>query len=160
MLLYLLRHGIAEDAAPGVSDADRKLTSEGISRMEQEAKGLVRLGVAPDAILTSPLARARETAEIVARALGREDVLVGEKRLAEGPGIGDVRAIAAAHPGADALMLVGHNPHLSILAGTLCGARNLELKKGGLALVEMETVAAGQGALRWLLPPAVLRELA
>ena len=68
MELYFLRHGIAADAGPaGTGDAGRPLTKEGVTKMEAEARGLRRLKVKSDTLLYSPLVRARQTAEIVAR---------------------------------------------------------------------------------------------
>src|ERR1051326_8244923 len=70
MQIYLLRHGIAEDAAPGQSDADRALTAEGREKLRRVLKRAAAAGVAPGAILSSPLRRAIETAEIAAELLG------------------------------------------------------------------------------------------
>ena len=67
--LYLLRHGIAEEQRPGKSDADRALTPEGIQKTKQAARGMRALGIRPDQVLSSPLTRARETAEIICEEL-------------------------------------------------------------------------------------------
>src|SRR4029077_5174065 len=69
MMLYVVRHAIAEDTAPSGGDAARRLTSEGRRKMEQVARGLRALGIEPDVILTSPLVRAVETTRIVVAAL-------------------------------------------------------------------------------------------
>src|SRR5262245_56535456 len=83
--LYLIRHGIAEersDAWP--DDAKRPLTDQGMSRMRKAARGLERLGVSFDVVLTSPLVRARQTAEIVASAFSPKPQLVTIDSLAPG----------------------------------------------------------------------------
>ncbi len=72
MKLYVLRHAEAEDRGPGVEDGARRLTTRGKTRMREAAQGLQRLGVKFDAMLTSPLARAAETAAIVAAAYNNE----------------------------------------------------------------------------------------
>src|SRR5689334_2900287 len=77
MELYFLRHGIAADTGPEDSgDAGRPLTEEGIDKLKEAARGLRRLGVRPDVLLSSPLVRARQTAEIVRKAFGIESRLV------------------------------------------------------------------------------------
>ena len=68
-VIYLMRHGIAADPAPGMSDADRALTPDGVRKTVRVAAGLAKLGVKPDVILSSPLRRAEETAHLVADAL-------------------------------------------------------------------------------------------
>jgi phosphohistidine phosphatase len=68
-ILYLVRHASAEVAAAGMGDADRRLTPDGAQRMRRAAAGLKRLGIIADAVLSSPLPRAEETASILVRAL-------------------------------------------------------------------------------------------
>jgi phosphohistidine phosphatase len=69
VVVYIMRHGIAADPAPGMSDVDRALTAEGVRKTERVAVGLQRIGVKPDVILSSPLRRAEETARLVADVL-------------------------------------------------------------------------------------------
>lgn len=156
MKLFLLRHGIAEDRRPGHSDAERRLTPDGIERMRREAQAFARIGVNPERIVTSPLARAYETAQIVAEALGQGGAVRVDERLAGNVGIGDCQDIVAAEPGVSRWMLVGHEPTLSMLAGLLTGGSAIELKKGGLVLLETERIEPGAGVLKWLLAPATL----
>src|SRR6267154_2788646 len=92
MRLYLLRHGIAvAHGTPGVAETDRPLTPKGEKRVRQIAEGLERLGIEPDRILTSPLPRARRTAEIVAEVLGLEDRLEIADALRAGRSAGSIR---------------------------------------------------------------------
>jgi phosphohistidine phosphatase len=158
MDVYFLRHGIAADRdAWSGSDFDRPLTREGRARMRRETKALARLGLGLDAIVTSPLLRARETAAIVAKAVG----LHGDAFHidgAMGPEFDTERfaAIIARHVSARALLLVGHEPAMSATVGRIAGGATLSLKKGGLAYVALDGVTP-RGTLRWLLEPKLLR---
>jgi phosphohistidine phosphatase len=164
MKILLLRHGIAVDhGTPGYErDSERPLTPEGRRKTRVIARALGKLGVAPDAILTSPYVRARQTAEIVADVLRRKSRLHGCAHLACG---GSARQLIAEinqhHANAESLMLVGHEPDLSRLASLLISgkpdAAGIELKKGGLCVLEAEALRAGRCAtLQWLAPPKVL----
>src|SRR3954464_14234623 len=157
MELYFLRHGIAADVGPaGLGDAGRPLTKEGIAKMQAEARGMRRLGLRLDALLSSPLVRASETAAIVARELGTELQLADE--LASGCDIAQLFALLGEHRAAERVMLVGHEPDFSSLIGALTGGSQVLMKKGGLARVDIERLEPGAGVLTWLLPPRVLRE--
>jgi len=155
MELYFLRHGVAADYGPaGTGDAGRPLTREGIEKMTAAARGMQRLGVQLDLLLSSPLVRARETAAIVGRTLGLEVEIAAD--LSPGCGLSRLRALLATHSDAGRLMVVGHEPDFSTLIGDLTGAR-VEMKKGGLARVELPAPDAA-GTLLWLLTSRVLRE--
>jgi phosphohistidine phosphatase len=154
MRLYLLRHGIAEDRRPDLPDAARRLTPEGIAKMIEEAKRFAAIGLKPDAILTSPLPRASETARIVAESLAgqvRED-----DRLTCGCSFGEMQSIVRECGQAAEIMLVGHEPDLSMIASDLVGGANIDLKKGGLIRIDIDSPDPGQGILKWLLAPATL----
>ena len=156
MELYFLRHGIAADVGPeGSGDAGRPLTSKGIERVKEEARGLRRLDVRPDMLLASPLVRARQTAEIVRHALGLEARIVDA--LAPGCDIARLRELLGEYRSAERVMLVGHEPDFSELVGALSGGSRIQLKKGGLARVDLEAIEEGAGMLIWLLPPLALR---
>src|SRR5881628_3257631 len=91
--LYLIRHGIAEergDAWP--DDAKRPLSDEGMDRLRKEARGLARLGVVIDVVLTSPLVRTRQTADVVAAAFNTRPHIVTADSLAPG---GTFQAVTA-----------------------------------------------------------------
>ncbi len=159
VLLMLLRHGVAEDAGPatGHRDEPRALTPEGIAKMEAAARGITALGLAVDGVVSSPLVRCRQTADIVAGALGapvRED-----RRLRPGARIDAVEDILIEHPGAGALLLCGHQPDLSLIVSELTGGAQVEFRKGSLALLDVESARPGGGVLRALYPPSVLREI-
>ncbi len=158
MELYLLRHGIAADVGPeGSGDAGRPLTEEGIAKMGEEARGLRQLGLQLDALLSSPLVRARQTAEIVGRALKIELQLANA--LAPGCDLAQLRDLLGEQRGAERVMIVGHEPDFSQLAGALTGGSHIQLKKGGLVRVDIEVLEPGAGALAWLLVPRVLRKI-
>ncbi len=156
MELYLLRHGLAEDPRPGQQESDRKLTTIGISRIRAEAEALKRLEVGLDFIITSTKVRARHTARIMADELGIRESLVEDSRLAEGLRMGDLQQILAEIPAARAIMLVGHQPDLSLVAGQLLGSAILHLEPGGLIRMDVDDVEPGRGRLVWLLQPEVL----
>jgi phosphohistidine phosphatase len=162
MMLYVVRHAIAEDAPAGGDDAARRLTPSGRRKMQAAVRGLRALGVEPAVILTSPLVRAVETARIVVNG------------LRNAPEPRELDALASDVPPADTLkvlrpfgrsqhvMIVGHEPNLSsvvalLLTGQPDGA-SIELKKGACAAVELTAFEPRGGAtLRWLMPPRALR---
>lgn len=181
MEIYFLRHGPAGSRAEWSGDDDaRPLTDEGKARMTREAAALQKLGVAPAVILTSPLARARQTAEIVAARLGSPDFVVCDERLSPGFGPHDLADILGDHRGVSSIMLVGHEPDFSLTIGEFVGGGRVALKKGGLARVDVDAAPAAGGGefppvgthdvsrvgandvspahvqLVWLLPPSVL----
>jgi phosphohistidine phosphatase len=160
MKLYLLRHGEAADHGDPryPNDAARPLTAKGRKRTRQLANALRRMDISFDVIFTSPLARARQTAEIVARSLGLEKKLRPTNHLApEGTFVDLLAQVEHARVSAKAILLVGHEPYLSGLISLLCTggpALALTLKKGGLCRLELESVKAGRCAtLEWLLGP-------
>jgi phosphohistidine phosphatase len=155
MKVYFLRHGIAADREEWHgSDFDRPLTREGRDRMEREAKTICRLNLALDAIVTSPLVRAKETAEIAAAPLKLKPV--PDERLGPDFDVQRLGEILREHTGADALMLVGHEPNMSETIGEIVGGARVDLKKGGLACVELNDVNDVSGNLLWLIPPKIL----
>jgi phosphohistidine phosphatase len=157
MRLYFLRHATAEDAQPGQPDLDRRLTREGKEEMRAVARGLKGLDVKVDRILTSPAQRARETAALAAAVLGGPALLVEEPRLSPGCSIADLRGLLAAQEGVQRLMLVGHEPDFSGLIGALIGTggQYVEMKKAGLARLDVASVDPGGAVLEWLIPPKV-----
>ncbi len=159
MRVYFLRHGRSVDAAEWRLDDDlRPLTEEGLDLMRQEAAGLRRLGLVPELIVTSPLTRARQTAEIVARELGMSAALVEDERLALGFDRDQLVAIIDAHPGLESIMVVGHEPSFSATVAKLIGGGRVQLKKGGLARVDIAERVGDMvfGVLVALLTPHML----
>ena len=162
MELYFLRHGKAVE--PGSSSAggdfSRPLTERGIDEMEAEAEAFLLLGLKPDVILTSPLVRAKQTAEIVAKRLGLKKRLIVAEPLSSGCDLDRVRQLLAQHSSAERVLLVGHEPDFSSIVGDLIGggAASVEIKKASMAALKVSrSVRPGSGTLRWLLPPRVLR---
>ncbi len=157
MDLYFLRHGLAGDRADWTeNDDERPLTKPGKKRMADEAKTMADLGLKLDAILTSPLVRARQTADIVAKHLDMQDAVVEDKRLGPGFDPGKLSEIVREHDSANALMLVGHEPDFSATIGELVGRANVVMKKGGLAYIHLSNTSPLEGELVWLVPPKIL----
>ncbi|HET6960589.1 MAG TPA: phosphohistidine phosphatase SixA [Vicinamibacterales bacterium] len=160
--LYLVRHGLAEergDAWP--DDTKRPLTDEGISRMRKAARGLARLGVSVEVVLTSPLVRARQTAEILAGALDPRPSLVNVDSLAPDGAYASVVADLEKHARKTRLALVGHEPMIGEFAARILGSRHpIEFKKGAVCRIDIDDLPpAGPGDLRWMLTPKILRAL-
>ncbi len=157
MILYFLRHGLAGDRDEWTGDDfERPLTEEGKERMVREAATIARLGLNLDLILTSPLVRAYQTAEIIAQELNLMDKLVKDERLGLDFGLEKLALLLQTYPAAAALMLVGHEPSFSETIGDLIGGGNVECKKGSLARVDLPNPLSLKGDLVWLIPPKVL----
>ncbi len=157
MRLFFLRHGIAEPGHGGLSDFDRQLTDEGRAELEEVAHGLRRLKIRPDRLLSSPLVRARQTAEAVAPALAVDVEIADELR--SGATFAAFQQLTRRYETAGSLMFVGHEPDFSETAAALIGADGdgLVLKKAGLIRVDLDgRFERGQGRLRWLLTPRQL----
>jgi phosphohistidine phosphatase len=155
--LYFLRHGVAQEPEDWTGpDEDRPLTKEGISRMKREADAIERLELEIQAILCSPLLRARTTAEVVARRLHLEGALASDDRLADRFSFERLREIVTDLANLDSLMLVGHEPAMSAVLGRLIGNASVEMKKGALAAVTINDATCTQAQLTMLLPPRVL----
>lgn len=157
MELYFLRHGIAADTSPDGNDASRALTKEGISKMREVARGLRGLNLHLDVLLSSPLVRAHETAQIVARELKISLQLADE--LSSGCDLPQLFSLLGEHRIAERVMLVGHEPDFSSMIAELTGGSSVLMKKGGLARVDTERLEAGAGTLVWLMPPRVMRSV-
>ncbi len=155
--LFFLRHGQAASRSDWTGDdAARPLTAEGKERMQREADAIAALKLPLDLIISSPLVRAMQTAEIVAGAQAGAPRVIADGRVGPGFGADHLAAILAEHRRAGAVMLVGHEPDFSWTIGRLIGGGRLVMKKGGLACVELEDPASLRGALAWLVPPAIL----
>jgi phosphohistidine phosphatase len=158
--LYLIRHALAADRGDAwPDDAKRPLTEEGMSRMRKAARGLARLGVSVDVMLSSPMVRARQTAEIVAGALAPRPSLVNAESLAPDGSFTAVIADLEKHVRKTRLALVGHEPGIGELAARLIGSRHaIEFKKGAICRIDLTAIPpSGPGELRWLMTPKILR---
>jgi phosphohistidine phosphatase len=156
MQLLFLRHGPAEPKSAWTGeDEHRPLSSEGRLLVADIACSLPRLKTRPDLIVTSPLMRARQTAEIVGECLAAPDQVVVDKRLAPGFGLKQLEKVIRDHADADVLMLVAHDPDLSELVRDLTGGGRVSIRKGGLAQVEVPDQKEMKGRLLALLIPAL-----
>lgn len=161
--LYLIRHGLAAergDAHP--DDAKRPLTSKGIQRLRQEGKALVALDAAFDVILTSPLVRARQTAETLAAGFRDAPPVVTSSALAPGGTYNAIiEEIARQAHRRRHIALVGHEPGIGELAARLLGLRSpLEFRKGAICRIDVTALPpTGPGQLRWFLTPRILRKI-
>jgi phosphohistidine phosphatase len=166
MNLLVVRHAIAEDPAESatghVDDAGRRLTPEGRKKMKQAARGLRTVVPEIQLLATSPLIRARETADIIAAAYRPITPLV-VAALAPGRPASEIGDWLEGQRRHDVVAIVGHEPGLSQTVGWLVVGDErslLELKKGAACLVALpDVVGPGSGTLVWALAPAQLREL-
>ena len=158
MQVYLLRHAVAEKDRPGLSDADRALTGDGKRKLRQVLRAAGEAQVQPTLILTSPLKRAVETAEIAQQVLARKTELLRTKALLPGATPEQVWEEIRVHRDEAALMLVGHNPLFAELSGYLLGSSEMrvDFKKGALLRIDFEQFRAHpKGVLRWYLTAKV-----
>lgn len=161
--LYLVRHAIAaERGEEWRDDAKRPLTERGMSRFKEECKGLPALDVAIDEIFTSPLVRAKQTAQLLSTGIDGKIPIKVLETLAPGHEPAQTMAQLAKLTGKRRIALVGHEPDLGALAAHLIGARRpLTFKKGGMCRIDVESLTSKHaGTLVWLVTPKVLRHLA
>jgi phosphohistidine phosphatase len=158
--LYLVRHGVAEERGEKwPDDTKRPLTSDGMSRMKKAARGLDRLGVRVDVILSSPLVRARQTADILSAELDDHPPIVNTDALAPGSDFAALVEALDKHARRGRIALVGHEPGIGELAARLIGSRHpVEFKKGAVCRIDLDELPpTGPGDLRWLVPSKFLR---
>jgi phosphohistidine phosphatase len=160
MNLYLLRHGlaVARGAAGHRDDEARPLTAKGQRKVHRVAQAMRAMELSFDAILTSPLVRARQTAAIVARWLGAQNKLEMTKLLAPRGSVVDViHHLCKLKPRAGSVLLVGHEPNLSHLVSRLVSTGSeveIAFKKSGLCKLTVRRLRVGRCAtLDWLLTP-------
>jgi len=163
MKLYLVRHASAEDPNPATDDKDRALTDGGKTKMIRAVEGLRKLKIHPLLILTSPLKRAHETAEILAGGLTGIRIEVMPELA---PGCDSATILEALRPHArhKSIALVGHQPGLGHLASFLLTGSDrrcdLDFKKGGVACLETEISDNPTSCvLEWFATPKLLRRI-
>lgn len=151
MILYFLRHGKAGSPRPNDDDT-RELTDKGRTALRNAAPLWRRLDVRPDLVITSPLPRALQTAELFCEAMGGTPIT--DDGLRPGASWGRMARAMAANPGARSVMFVGHEPDLSSAMAELSGAASIRLRKGGLGCVEFDGAPEpASGEIAWLLDP-------
>jgi phosphohistidine phosphatase len=161
--LYLIRHGIAAQRSDDYpDDSKRPLTNNGIARLRREAKALEALGVSFDQIVSSPLTRTKQTAEILAETMKSKPPIATIDALAPAGTPSAVVQELVKYARKARVAVVGHEPNLGELAAKLIGARiPIEFKKGAICRIDFEVLPPkGVGQLRWFMPPKVLRKLA
>ena len=169
MDLFLLRHAEAGQRVPiAAKDTERALTAAGREEFEKAAEGIVELGYKFDVVATSPLKRAKDTAAILNKALGRKAALEEWPELSPESNTGAFyRRLGKLRPGS-VVLCVGHEPYLTTAIGEITGRDEEEssgfrisLKKGGLAKLSVTGFSPKiNGELRWLLTPRQLRKMA
>lgn len=153
MQLYLFRHAEAEAGSITLPDSARQLTKRGIERTRKAAGVIKALGLKPAHLYSSPLVRARQTADLLAEALGVEV----EERAEVGPGF-NAQAAAQLVQNAgqdDQIMFVGHEPDFSATVSAIIGGGWVEMKKGGLARIDVDNLQPLRGTLVWLIAPKI-----
>jgi phosphohistidine phosphatase len=163
---YIMRHGLAEtrEVTTVLDDAKRPLTPEGREKLRVIASGLAKVGMEVDWIVSSPLVRAVQTAEIVADELDSNPPLDLCDALKPGGSPEALITFLAKRANRRRVLVVGHEPDLGELAARLIGAgrnANVPFKKGGCCLIEFSIFPPkSPGRLVWWLPPRVARKLA
>jgi phosphohistidine phosphatase len=160
--LYLVRHAIAAERGEDWPDDDKRpLTERGVGRFKEVVAGMKKLNVGLDEIYTSPLVRAKQTAELLAAGLPGKPTVKVLDALAPGHTPTSVMAQLARAAKRRRIALVGHEPGLGELAAHLIGAgRALTFKKGGVCRIDVETLSSRRpGTLGWFVIPKLLRGL-
>jgi phosphohistidine phosphatase len=157
MEIYLLRHAHAGDPLEWSGpDEQRPLSDKGEKQSDRLGRFLAGIGFAPDAVITSPKVRAAQTADIVARHLGLPVIV--DARLSGGLDMGALEAILRDAGDPVRPVLVGHDPDFTDLVETLTGSSAVTMRKGSFVRIDVPgPLEPGGGALRWLVPPDLLR---
>ena len=156
--IYLIRHGIAEDASEGTPDDSRALTAKGRRRFRRASRAFARRGEPLAHLFTSPLVRAVQTAEILARSLSRDEVLVLEELRSGAPAAKVIDALAARAKDGDSVALVGHDPQMSNLVAALAqlgpdDAARVQFRKGAVVRIDVDALPPRKSEPRWNLRP-------
>jgi len=164
MILYIVRHSDAvPSGTPGVPEDERPLTDKGTKKMREIARGLAAVDVKPELILSSPLPRARRTAEIVVEEMGGGIPLKLSDALSPSGNRSALYREFRTDRKLSAVMIVGHQPALGEIAGEIAwgsAEHYLELKKGGVCALEVGRLdPTPAGTLLWLLTPAISRQI-
>jgi phosphohistidine phosphatase len=161
MKLYLMRHGIAIDRIGGAihNDFQRPLTDEGRAETRAVATGLKRLGVGANLVVSSPLVRAKQTAEIVLDVLAAKQGLEITDSLSPGCNLSDLYKFLRKFQPFEEAFLVGHEPDMGRIAATLLwSGPELEIpfKKSGICRVDVSDLPpTSPGVLKWFITPKI-----
>ncbi len=159
MFLYLLRHGDAQTEA-SLPDEQRALTAEGIVSVQRVARALEAMMLRFDAVYTSPLLRARETAELALSAFDQRPAARETEFLKVGFDFQKLFELLNRHSPDAHLLLVGHEPYFSQLISTLLTGTldvKIDVRKSSLCCVEVShPIQPCRGSLKWLLPPQMM----
>jgi phosphohistidine phosphatase len=160
--LYLIRHGVAADRGDKYpDDSKRPLTADGLTALRKEVKALVKLGVSFDQIISSPLVRTRQTAEVFSQGLPSKPPVAFSDALAPAGSTAAVVQELSKHMKKGSIALVGHEPNIGELAARLIGARAaFEFRKGAICRIDFEVFPPkGVGHLQWFATPKMLRKI-
>ena len=164
MELYILRHAEAGKRLPArAKDVDRPLTEEGKEELKLVAKAIRNLDIKPDLIVSSPLKRAKETAEIVAKAIGsKAKPELWDELKPEGSRDAFLKRLSSVKR-ESTVLCVGHEPYLTQLIGDVMHSQTrptMVLKKAGVARLSLKSFSPkAEGELKWLLTPRLLKRL-
>lgn len=155
MILYFLRHGKAGEYRAGDPNDDaRVLTDAGVAELHAAAPLWRRLNLRPDLVISSPLPRALQTAQLLVEGVGLTREPIADDRLRPGADWGEMARAMTVDRDARRVMFVGHEPDLSTAVQLLTGARAVRLRSGGVACIEFPGIPEpGAGELAWLLDP-------
>jgi len=160
--LYVIRHALAEDRGDAwPDDTKRPLSEEGMTRFRRASRSLAQIGIEIDVVLTSPLVRTRQTAEIFAAAFSPHPAVVNVDALAPEGSPAALIAELEKYSRKRRIAIVGHEPGIGELAARIIGLRHpIEFKKGAVCRIDVDELPPkGPGTLRWFLTPKLLRNL-
>lgn len=162
LALYLIRHGLAAERGKDYpDDSKRPLTNSGITALRKEASALTELDVTFDIIISSPLVRAKQTADVIAQGLAGKPPVILSDALSPAGSQSSLFQELGKHMRKASIALVGHEPNMGELAARLLGAKGaIEFKKGAICRIDFEVFPPkGLGTLRWLATPRMLRKM-
>jgi phosphohistidine phosphatase len=158
MQIYLLRHGIADNARPGQPDAERALTAEGRDKLRRVLKRARIAGVSPDLILSSPYRRALGTADVAVEVLGYAGKVVRTRALVPEATPYEAWEELRSRKGEGSILLASHEPLMSSMVAFLLDspAMQVDMKKGAMVRIDCDHFGPEpQAILKWMLTPAL-----
>lgn len=160
MDLYFVRHATAASKLTWKDDDDlRPLTRSGRRRFQSAASSLIAAGLLdPELVVTSPLVRARQTAELLSASLAVEIPIVQDARLGHELDLAALDSLLSEYRDVSKLAIVGHNPSFVTVLSEVIGGADLEMRKGAVALVRVSDPTVARGCLLWLAPPMFFRQ--